>query len=95
MASSEYRIEVLPDAETDLSRLPPKIQRQLANRIDGLRRDPAPPPPASRELKRMPTRRRLRAGDYRVVYQIDERRRVVTIIRIGLRARIYKLLGID
>ena len=33
---------------------------------------------------------RIRAGDYRVVYEIDDAARTVTVIKIGHRSNVYR-----
>jgi mRNA interferase RelE/StbE len=50
-------------------------------RIRGLADDPRPPGE---------DRYRLRQGDYRVIYAIDDDRRIVEIVKIGHRREVYR-----
>jgi mRNA interferase RelE/StbE len=56
-------------------------------RIRGLADDPRPP--GSENLSGE-DRYRLRQGDYRVVYAIDDDRRIVEIVKIGHRREVYR-----
>jgi mRNA interferase RelE/StbE len=59
-----------------------------AVRIDALALDPRPP--ASKKLPGGEDLYRIRVGDYRVIYQVQARIVVVTVIRIGHRRDIYR-----
>ena len=56
-------------------------------RINALGNDPRPT--AGEKLSGQP-RYRVRQGDYRVVYEFDEQRRVVTIIKVCHRRDVYR-----
>ena len=57
-------------------------------RIDGLAQDPRPS--ASRKLRGEQNLWRIRIGDYRVVYSVDDRQRIVDIVRIRHRREVYR-----
>ena len=84
-----YRVELQSRAADDLRKLPPDVRLALRERIDALAQDPRPPGTAelAGKLKGL---RKLREGDYRAVYSVDEKARVVSVWRIGHRRNIYR-----
>jgi len=85
-----YSIAILPAALRQLTELPRLEQRRLKERIDRLAVDPRPP-----GVKRLQGRReylRLRSGDYRAIYTVDDDRFTVLIIKIGHRREVYGTL---
>ncbi|MBI3269593.1 MAG: type II toxin-antitoxin system RelE/ParE family toxin [Planctomycetes bacterium] len=48
-----------------------------------------PRSPGSRKMRGGGNRYRIRVGDYRVIYRIDDAERVVTVTRIGRRSGGY------
>jgi mRNA interferase RelE/StbE len=85
-----YSLAILPAALRQLTELPRLEQRRLKERIDRLAVDPRPP-----GVKRLHGRReylRLRSGDYRAIYTVDDDRFTVLIIKIGQRREVYRTL---
>lgn len=82
-----YRIEVRPAAARQLRKLDPQTARRIQGVIALLADDPRPP--ASRPLTGRPAWR-VRVGDYRVIYTIEDDRLVVVVITIGHRRDIYR-----
>ena len=85
-----YSLAILPAALRQLTELPRLEQRRLKERIDRLAVDPRPP-----GVKRLHGRReylRLRSGDYRAIYTVDDDRFTVLIIKIGHRREVYRTL---
>jgi len=79
-----YRIKSLPSARRSLARLPKRVQQQASRRIDGLALDPRPA--ASKQLSGdLREFRRLRIGDYRVVYLIQDDALIVVVVAVGHR----------
>jgi mRNA interferase RelE/StbE len=66
-----YRIEVKPQAEKALAKIPNPHRRRIANAIDGLAR--VPRPAGCRKLTGANDAYRIRVGEYRVVYQIADK----------------------
>lgn len=83
-----YRIEFLPSAARALANLPVAVQRRIARRLDRLGEDPRPAD--ARPLRGSADVLRVRVGDYRILYQVEEDRLVVLIIRLGHRREIYR-----
>ena len=83
-----YVVEFLPSAARSLASLPKDVQNRLARRIDALGENPRPP--GVKVLQGGEGFLRLRVGDYRVIYRIEERRVVVLIVKIGHRREVYR-----
>ena len=62
---------------------------RLFNRIEALALEPRPG--GSKKLQGAQHLWRVRVGDYRVVYSIDDRQRVVDIVRVRHRRDVYRL----
>ena len=83
-----YRIEVKPQAEKALARIPNPHRRRIAKAIDGLARTPRPPGCA--KLAGAEDACRIRVGDYRVGYQVADKVLIVYIIRVAHRKDVYR-----
>ena len=83
-----YAVEFLKTAEKELAALPKDAQRQIARKIDALRENPRPP--GAKLLHAKDRLYRLRVGDYRVIYSIEDRRLLVLVIKMGHRKDVYK-----
>ena len=84
------KIDIWPEAQEFLDSLAAKHKRQISAKIFTLAKDPLPPP--SKVLAGF-SLRRLRSGDYRIVYFIEGN--VLKIVLIDRRNddRIYRRLG--
>ena len=83
-----YQILFTPRAFRDLEALPDRDRERIARRIDGLAREPRPS--GVRKLAGSDDVYRLRVGDYRVLYTIEDRVVTVSIVRVGHRRDIYR-----
>jgi mRNA interferase RelE/StbE len=83
-----HTVEFLRTAAEELAALPKADQRRIAAKIDTLRDNPRPP--WVKELVAEQTLYRLRVGDFRVIYSIDDKKLVVLVIRIGHRRDVYR-----
>ena len=83
-----YRLEITPAAERDLRALPAAILVRLDGRIRALADNPRP-----RGVEPIRRRRgglRLRVGDYRILYTLDDAQQVVIVGRVGHRRDVYR-----
>jgi mRNA interferase RelE/StbE len=87
-----YTIDVRPRARRSLRQLDPSVRKAIAQVIDGLATDPRPP--GFLPLTGHRPYLRVRSGDYRVIYTVDDSARVVTIAAVGHRREIYRRLGL-
>ena len=82
-----YQVFLETRAKRELESLPKNVRKQLANVIDDLEKEPRSP--GSKKLIQKEGYR-IRKGDYRLLYTIDDKERRVTIYRIGHRREIYR-----
>ncbi|CAG4903157.1 unnamed protein product, partial [Acidithrix sp. C25] len=84
---SKYLIEFRPAALRELRKIDHSVQPRIQGVIELLARDPRPP--ASRQLRGR-ERYRLKAGDYRILYTIDDGVLLVVVIIIGHHREVYQ-----
>jgi len=82
-----YRVLIRKSAADELGRIPTKDLRRIVKRIRSLGDEPRP---HGCEKLSAQERYRLRQGDYRVVYSIDDSVRTVEVVKIGHRSEIYR-----
>ena len=85
--TDSYSLVVKRSAERELRALPKADLRRITDRIRGLADAPCPP---GHEKLSSQDHYRVRQGDYRVVYAIDDAHRVITIVKIGHRREVYR-----
>jgi len=78
----------MPAAQKDLDEFRGKLLVKFEKAILGLCENPRPQ--NSKKLIGGPQRWRIRTGDYRILYEIDARRKVVKIYRIAHRKDVYR-----
>ena len=66
----------------------PVDRRRLVERIQALAENPRPA--GCEKLAGREDRLRIRQGDYRVLYAIDDEKRIVTVVKIGHRKNVYR-----
>lgn len=84
---ADYRLLLARSAERDLERLPRVIQDRAIRAIDALAKTPRPA--GVKKLRGTPDLWRIRVGDYRVIYRIDKKQRLVDVIHIRHRKDAY------
>ncbi len=82
-----YQVEFAPLARRQIRKLPRDIQGRILERVEGLATDPRPP--GVKKLADDEDFYRIRVGDYRVVYQIHDRKLIVLIVKVGHRREVY------
>jgi mRNA interferase RelE/StbE len=85
--TGSYSLVIKKSAERELRALPKTDLRRITERIRGLAHDPRPP---GNEKLSGQDRYRIRQGDYRVVYRVDDGRRTIEVVKIGHRREIYR-----
>ena len=84
-----YKIVISKNAVKDMAHLPTKVTIQIGNAIDKLADNPRPT--GCKKLKgEKEYMWRIRVGDYRVLYTIEEKIKVVDVRKIGHRKNIYE-----
>lgn len=84
---SAYRIEFRPAALRELRKIDRSMQPRIQGAIALLAQDPRPP--ASRPLQGREGYR-LRVGDYRIIYTIDNGNLLIVVVTIGHRRDVYQ-----
>jgi mRNA interferase RelE/StbE len=84
---ARYDLEVRPSVGKDVEKIPKKDLKRILARIESLRDDPRSV--ASVKLSGFEYYR-IRQGDYRIVYEIDDRRAIVTIAKVGHRGEVFR-----
>jgi mRNA interferase RelE/StbE len=82
-----YTLQIARPARKDLEALPAKVQDRIVEAIEELLDDPHPH--GCKKLKGSDDAYRIRVGDYRVIYEIDDDKIVVFVVRIRHRKDAY------
>jgi len=86
--STNYRIEVSPAADRDLQKLKGHILKRdferLAKAIDQLAEEPRPH--GVRKIKDAITAYRIRVGNYRVVYDVYDDKKLIAVLQVARRS---------
>lgn len=82
-----YKVIVAPSAIKELGTFPKKDRQRIVARLQSLGRDPRP---SGYEKLAGQNRYRVRQGDYRIIYAIDDPAQTVDIVKIGHRKEVYR-----
>ena len=85
---ASYSILIKPSAIKELEDIPTKKDRgRIVTRIRSLTDDPRP-----RGCEKLSARERFRVRQerYRIVYEVDDKNAVVTVVKIGHRKDVYR-----
>ncbi len=83
-----YKLEIKKSARKELDNLPDQIFLKIDKAIVSLKENPFPSPRA-KKLKGKDACR-LRVGDYRVIYSVNEKQKTVIIFRVRHRRDVYR-----
>lgn len=83
-----YRITVAPAAVRSLRKLDPQARRRVQAVIEILADDPRPP--GAKKRAGGVGEWRVRTGDYRVIYEVDDGVLCVLVVAVGHRREIYR-----
>jgi mRNA interferase RelE/StbE len=84
---ASYSVRLKPSATKELERVPVEQRRRIATRILSLADNPRP---HGCEKLTDDDLYRIRQGDYRVVYSIEDELFVVRVLRFGHRRDVYR-----
>jgi mRNA interferase RelE/StbE len=85
-----YRIEVKRSAAKTLKKIPKANRKRIVDKIDSLAE--SLPNPDTTKMKGNNPFHKVRVGDYRIVYEIQEDVLVILVVKIGHRKDIYRNL---
>jgi mRNA interferase RelE/StbE len=84
---ASYNLEIKRSAAKELGQLPPKDRGRIVARIQLLAQDPRP---QGAEKLSGQERYRIRQGDYRILYEIEDDILRVMVVKIGHRRDVYR-----
>lgn len=81
-----YQLKIKKQARKALEKAPEHIRRKFEDEL----RQVVLSPRDSKKLQGFEDRYRIRAGDWRAIYEIDDDTITVTVIKVGPRGDVYK-----
>ena len=84
---ANYKLLIKPSAAKELEALPTKDRRKVITKIEALANEPRP---HGCEKLSGQEQYRVRQGDYRVVYGIDDAAQTVLVVKVGHRRDVYR-----
>lgn len=88
MEKRVYLVVIKPLAEKKLNKLPVQVRAALMNAIHKLADDPRPP--GCKKLRGYAGLYRIRSGDYRIMYSIEDKILTVFVTQVGHRSEVYE-----
>ena len=85
---AEYTVVFARSARRELERLEAGVARRIISRVEALAEDPRPP--GCVKLQAADDLWRIRVGDYRVIYSLDDDARLVDVRVVRHRSDAYK-----
>ncbi len=83
-----YRVVILPRAQKQLRSIPSRAAETIEEKLCSLAENPRPV--GCKKLRGREAAWRIRVGDYRIVYEIDDAGTTVTVAKVGHRSEIYR-----
>lgn len=88
MTKSRFQVEWATDVKKDLQALDKNNQKRILAAVELLRVNPRPA--KMKKLVSPDPKYRVRVGDYRIIYQIEDSKLIILVLRIGHRRDIYR-----
>jgi mRNA interferase RelE/StbE len=82
-----YEVVIQESASKALRKLDEQVRRRVAAAVDALADDPRPP--GIKAVAGEHGSYRIRVGDWRVLYEVDDERRQVLVAKIAHRSTVY------
>jgi mRNA interferase RelE/StbE len=83
-----YQVELAPAAVRQLKKLTRDIQERIVQRLEDLAQEPRPDGVV--KLESVESLYRIRLGDYRIVYQIQDEILLIIVVKIAHRREVYR-----
>jgi mRNA interferase RelE/StbE len=83
-----YEVRIAPAARRDIKKLAASLQVQIYRKLLDLELNPRP-----QDCKKLKAPRdiyRIRLGEYRILYEIQNRELIVLVVRVGHRREVYR-----
>ncbi|MDQ1524719.1 MAG: mRNA interferase RelE/StbE [Pyrinomonadaceae bacterium] len=88
MSSRAYTVTVSNSAQKEIKALDHRVRVRVIRSLRSLADEPRPP--GCRKLVGSQNRWRIRVGDYRVIYTVDDAGRAVEIVAARHRSKVYE-----
>jgi mRNA interferase RelE/StbE len=82
-----YAVELKPSARKEIESLPDTVLARVISKIESLAQMPRPA--GCKKLKGFKDLWRVRVGDWRLIYVIDDTARQVSVTRVAHRSKVY------
>lgn len=83
-----YQVEITPAAKRQIKKLIEPVQLAIVERLEQLAINPRPP--GSFKMQGAESLYRIRVGDYRIIYEIQDRTLFVAVVKVGHRGDVYR-----
>jgi len=85
---AKYAVDIKPSARKELENLSDRLIARLLPKIEGLAANPRPS--GCKKLRGYKDLWRIRIGDYRIVYIVDDDHKMLSVTRIVHRKDVYE-----
>lgn len=83
-----YRLKITETARKQYDRLPRQTQQRIQNAAVALTANPRPQ--GCVQLRGQQGNYRIRVGDYRILYEVDDKAQEITILKVKHRRDVYR-----
>lgn len=83
-----YQVEITPAAKRQIKKLVESVQLAIIERLEQLSTNPRPP--GALKMQGTESLYRIRVGDYRIIYEIQDRTLFVVVVKVGHRGDVYR-----
>lgn len=83
-----YEVLLEGNAQRDLKRLPTEVFHRITSEIGALANNPRPH--GCRKIVGSQSDWRIRIGEYRIIYEIDDPARTIRVMRVRHRKEVYR-----
>jgi mRNA interferase RelE/StbE len=89
VGTARYTVTIIPSALRIIQSLPRDLRERIRDKIDLLAVNPRPQGAKALQGGRK-SHLRIRVGDYRVIYRVEDERLLVLVVAVGHRREVYR-----
>ncbi len=83
-----YKVSIKNSALKEIQQIPKTFRIKIIETIDSLSANPRPN--GVKKLENYTNSYRVRVGQYRIVYEIEDRQLLVEVVKVGNRKEVYR-----
>ena len=83
-----YKVEITPAAKRQIKKLIQSVQLAIVERLEQLAENPRPP--GVLKMQGAESLYRIRVGDYRIIYEIQDQTLLIAVVKVGHRGDVYR-----